>query len=113
MSMKNESGVRPVRYGLVVRPETVEKKKGSIHLPDEVVEKHKWRQSQAVVVAIGDLAFTMGTPGDAGYFEDRDAPKVGDTVFFREYNGQQVAEKDGERYLILQDSEILGVKLND
>nr|ASN63200.1 co-chaperonin GroES [uncultured virus] len=107
------NGRPPVRYGLVVRPETVEKKKGSIFLPDEVVDKHQWRQSQAVLVAMGDLAFTMGTPGNAGYFEDRDAPKVGDTVFFREYNGQQVAEKDGVRYLILQDSEILGVKLND
>jgi co-chaperonin GroES (HSP10) len=108
----NESGVRPVRYGLVVRPEKVENKKGSIHLPDEIVDKHKWRQSQATVIAIGDLAFTMGTPGSPEYFEDRDAPKVGDVVFFREYNGQQVAEKDGDRYLILQDSEIIGVKVD-
>jgi len=108
----NEAGFRPTRYSVLVRPEKVETKKGSVLLPDEIIEKEQWRQSQAVVVELGALAFTMGTPGSPEYFEDRDAPKVGDVVSFREYNGQQVAEKDGNRYLILQDSEILGV-VND
>lgn len=113
MTVKNEAGVRPTRYGLVVKPERAENKQGSVFLPDEVVDKHKWRKAQGEVIAIGDLAFTMGTPGTPAYFEDRDAPQVGDTVFFREYNGQQVAEVGEDRYLILQDSEIIGVKIND
>lgn len=113
MTVKNEAGVRPTRYGLVVKPERAETKKGNVLLPDEVVDKDKWRKAQGVVVAKGALAFTMGTPGTPEYFEDRDAPQVGDTVFFREYNGQQVAEVGEDRYLILQDSEIIGVKIND
>lgn len=110
---RNESGVRPLRYGLVVKPKRVEKKVGSIHLPDEQVDKDKWRQSRGEVIAIGDLAFTMGTPGQADHFIDRDPPKVGDVVIYREYNGQKVAEVGEDRYLILQDSEIIGVELND
>lgn len=113
--MKNESGVTPFRYGLIVKPIKVEEKtKGGLYIPDESKERQQWRQSRGEVVALGELAFSMGTPGTEAYFEDTTRPSIGDVVFFREYNGQSFfGPDDVTRYVMLQDSEILGIVNND
>lgn len=111
---KNESGVTPLRYGLIVEPVKVEEKTaGGIYLPDEGKERQQWRQTRGRVVALGELAFTMGTPGSGGFFEDKVRPQVGDLVAYREYQGQNFYAADNKtRFVMLQDSEVLGI-VND
>lgn len=115
MRLVNRSGITPLRYALVVEPVKVEEKtKSGIIIPDETKDRQQFRASRGEVVAIGELAFTMGTPGRAEYFEDRTRPQVGDTVAFREYSGQVFNGPDGmTKFVMLQDSEVIGIVNND
>jgi chaperonin GroES len=83
---------------LVKRTEEEETTAGGIVLPGSAAEK----PSQGEVIAVGP-----GKRQDSG---DQIAPdvKVGDTVIFGQYGGNEV-KIDGEEYLILSESDIFGV----
>jgi chaperonin GroES len=83
---------------LVKRKEEEETTAGGIVLPGSAAEK----PSQGEVIAVGP-----GKRQDSG---DQIAPdvKVGDTVIFGQYGGNEV-KIDGEEYLILSESDIFGV----
>ena len=83
---------------LVKRKEEEETTAGGIVLPGSAAEK----PSQGEVIAVGP-----GKRQDSG---DQIAPdvKVGDTVIFGQYGGNEV-KIDGEEYLILSESEMFGV----
>ena len=83
---------------LVQRKEEEETTAGGIVLPGSAAEK----PSQGEVIAVGP-----GKRQDSG---DQIAPdvKVGDTVIFGQYGGNEV-KIDGEEYLILSESDIFGV----
>ena len=80
------------------RQEEEETTAGGIVLPGSAAEK----PSQGEVIAVGP-----GKRQDSG---DQIAPdvKVGDTVIFGQYGGNEV-KIDGEEYLILSESDIFGV----
>ena len=83
---------------LVKRKEEEETTAGGIVLPGSAAEK----PSQGEVIAV-----SPGKRQDSG---DQIAPdvKVGDTVIFGQYGGNEV-KIDGEEYLILSESDIFGV----
>jgi|TARA_B100000886_G_C20415098_1_gene488916 chaperonin GroES len=83
---------------LVKRTEEEETTAGGIVLPGSAAEK----PSQGEVIAVGP-----GKKQDSG---EQIAPdvKVGDTVIFGQYGGNEV-KIDGEEYLILSESDIFGV----
>jgi len=83
---------------LVKRKEEEETTAGGIVLPGTAAEK----PSQGEVIAVG--------PGKRHDNGDQIAPdvKVGDTVIFGQYGGNEV-KIDGEEYLILSESDIFGV----
>ena len=83
---------------LVKRTEEEETTAGGIVLPGSAAEK----PSQGEVIAVGP-----GKRQDSG---DQIAPdvKVGDTVIFGQYGGNEV-KIDGEEYLILSENDIFGV----
>ena len=83
---------------LVKRKEEEETTAGGIVLPGSAAEK----PSQGEVIAVGP-----GKRQDSG---DQIAPdvKVGDTVIFGQYGGNEV-KIDGEEYLNLSESDIFGV----
>ena len=83
---------------LVKRKEEEETTAGGIVLPGSAAEK----PSQGEVIAVGP-----GKRQDSG---DQIAPdvKVGDTVIFGQYGGNEV-KIDGEEYLILSESDIYGI----
>ncbi|MDC2971785.1 MAG: co-chaperone GroES [Pseudomonadota bacterium] len=83
---------------LVKRTEEEETTAGGIVLPGSAAEK----PSQGEVIAVGP-----GKRQDSG---EQIAPdvKVGDTVIFGQYGGNEV-KIDGEEYLILSESDIFGV----
>lgn len=104
--MKNESGIYPVEYKILVRPiEVEEKTKGGIILPDETKERDQYAQMEGLIVAASPLAFTY----DDWKGQDDAKPKPGDRVLFAKYAGAVVTGKDGKKYRIINDKDACAV----
>lgn len=100
---KNTSGFNPLDLRVVVRPEEVETvTAGGIHLPASRIDKDKYAQTSAVLVAAGDNAFK-----DWG---DATRPKPGDRVTMAQYAGKMHKGKDGLDYRICNDSDVLALE---
>jgi chaperonin GroES len=97
--MKNESGLMVTGNKVLVRPFKIEEKTvGGIILPQKSQEKEQMAQQMGTLVEIGEYA--KSAPELHGI-------KVGDTVLFPRYQGQEFPI-DGVRYWILRVDSILG-----
>lgn len=94
--MENTSKIRPLGYRVLIKPDKIENKIGSIYIPDIAIEERKKEQIKGVIVAMGNRAF------DRVSFK----PKIGDSVYFSKYDGQDEVGKDGEDYRIINDDGI-------
>ena len=83
---------------LVRRIEGEEKTKGGLIIPDTAKEK----PSEGEVIAVGE-----GARKDSGELIPP-AVKAGDRILFGKWSGTEV-KLDGEDYLIMKESDILGV----
>ena len=93
------ANVRPLSDRILVkRVESETKTKGGIIIPDTAKEK----PIEAIVVSVGP-----GKVRDDGSRREI-ALKQGDRVLFGKYDGTEV-KVDGEDYLILRESDVLGV----
>lgn len=100
--MKNESGIMPMEYKVLVQPITVEKKTaGGIVLPDEVLEKNEYARTEGTLIDMSPLAFTYDD-----WPEGSRRPQPGDRVIFARYNAQEVKGRDGEKYWLMNDKSI-------
>lgn len=92
------SEIVPIRDKIVVKKiEDEPKTKGGLVIPDGSVE----RPTKGEVIAVGDGKLT-----DEGKVLPM-VVKKGDTVIFPKYSGHPL-KVNGEEFLILQESEILG-----
>jgi co-chaperonin GroES (HSP10) len=103
----NTSGIRPVQYMVLVKPDEVEKAtKGGIILPETKVEKDEFQRMEGLLVAVSPMAFTFKDwPDSAADMK----PKVGDRVTFARYNATELMGRDGGKYWLMKDESILGV----
>lgn len=102
---RNTSGIEPVEFKVVVRPRKAEEKVGSIHLPQQVVERDQHAAMEGTLVAVSPFAFTYEEwPASAR------KPEPGDTVIFARYSGINQKGADGESYRIMNDKDIVAVK---
>ncbi|MBP7856351.1 MAG: co-chaperone GroES [Prevotella sp.] len=85
--------VRPLADRVLVAPAPAEEKVGGIIIPDTAKEKPQ----RGTVVAAGN-----GTKDEAMVV------KVGDVVLYGKYAGTEF-ENDGEKYLMMRQSDILAV----
>jgi chaperonin GroES len=83
---------------LVRRIEGEEKTKGGLIIPDSAKEK----PSEGEVIAVGE-----GARKDSGELI-APAVKAGDRILFGKWSGTEV-KLDGEDYLIMKESDILGI----
>ncbi|MBC7104958.1 MAG: co-chaperone GroES [Firmicutes bacterium] len=91
--------IRPLGDRVVVKPLPMEERtKGGIVLPDTAKEKPQ----QGEVLAVGP-----GRLLDNGQRVAIDL-KVGDKILYSKYAGNEI-KMEGEEYLILRESDILGV----
>ena len=66
LGQPNPSGVIPVEYNIIVRPDPVEEKtKGGLYIPDEHREREEWASTKATVMAMSPMAFRKTANGDA------------------------------------------------
>ena len=91
--------VRPLHDRIIVqRLEEEEQRVGGIIIPDTAKEKPQ----QGKIIAVG-----KGRVEKDGKVTPLDV-KVGDTVLFGKYAGQEI-KIDGNEYLIIREEEVLGV----
>lgn len=100
----NFSGIRPVEFKVVVRPDKVEERsKGGVIIPDIARDMKQAAAVEGEIIAVSPLAFTYEK------WPDELKPKVGDRVFYAKYAGMKVTGRDGVEYLILSDKDIAAV----
>ena len=93
--------IRPLDDRVVVQPfEAEEKTRGGIVLPDTAREKPQ--QGKVIATGPGKLLEKTGERGKMSL-------KVGDAVFYGKYTGTEI-EIDGEKYVILRESDVLAVQ---
>ncbi len=98
----NESGITPMEFKVLIKPETVqEKSHGGIIIPDSAKEKAKFATMRGNLIAAGAIAFT-----DPNWLE---TPKIGEMVLFDRYAGGLVSGADGVEYRLINDKEIQAV----
>lgn len=91
--------LRPLADNIVVEPQTEEKTKGGIVLPESAKED---TPAQGKVIAVG--------PGRLTREGKRQKPEVkaGEKILFKKYAPTEV-EIDGQEYLILSESDVLAI----
>jgi chaperonin GroES len=91
--------IRPLHDRLIVRRiDSTEKTASGLYIPDTAQEKPQ----QGKVVAIG-----KGKILEDGSVRPLDV-KVGDTIIFGKYSGQEV-KVEGDEYLIMKEDDVYGV----
>ncbi len=98
--MKNQSGISPREYRVLVKPDKVEQKTaGGIYIPDQVNERNQMAECRGCLVDVGGIAFE----------EWPDAPRPGDRVLIAKYSGIVTKGADGEEYRVCNDKDITAV----
>lgn len=93
--------IRPLDDRVVVEPfEAEERTRGGIVLPDTAREKPQ--RGKVIATGPGKLLEKTGERGQMSL-------KVGDAVFYGKYSGTEV-EIDGDKYVILRESDVLAVE---
>ncbi len=93
-----KSKIKPLSDRVLVQPEPAEEKTSSgIIIPDSAKEKPQ----EGTVVAAGPGKVENGTKIDMSVSE-------GDKVLYGKYSGTEIT-LDGEEYLIMRESDILGI----
>ncbi len=93
--------IRPLDDRVVVEPfEAEERTRGGIVLPDTAREKPQ--QGKVIAAGPGKLLEKTGERGKMSL-------KVGDRVFYGKYSGTEI-ELEGEKYVILRESDVLAVQ---
>jgi co-chaperonin GroES (HSP10) len=96
----NDSGIHPKGARVLVLPEQVEKQsKGGIVFHDEAVKREEMAQTKGVVVEVGpDCWLDQNT---------QEWAKVGDTIVFGRYAGVFYDGKDGKKYRLINDLDVV------
>lgn len=104
----NESGLQPVEFKILIRPEEVEEtdqvmkaaRAAGIEIVHETKQREEMAQIKGVLVAVGGNAF-------ADWNEPK--PKVGDRIYFAKYAGINVPGTDGKKYRLTNDKDVSAI----
>lgn len=98
----NPSGIVPLDLRILVKPDPVEEvTKGGIILADTTKDRAKYAATSATLIAVGENAFREW--GEAR------KPKPGARVCYAQYAGAEQKGADGERYVVMNDADLLAV----
>lgn len=105
VSMINRSGINPTEFKVLVLPDNVEEKIGSVYIPDKAKDQEQFAQTRGRIVAASPLAFNYADDEDWAV-ANAEKPKVGDTVLYAKYAGFEIEGKDGVKYCMIVDKDI-------
>jgi chaperonin GroES len=104
MKVSNDSGITPLEYFVLIKPDEVEQKtKGGIFLPDQTLERNNLAQMTGILMAFGPLAFKYED------FENPLIPQIGQRVAFGRYSGVSLKGQDGIEYRLLKDGDLTAI----
>jgi co-chaperonin GroES (HSP10) len=103
----NASGFVPIDKRVLVLPDEAPVKIGSLYMPDSKVERDKFAQCDATLVAVGETAWAEATSEAARHGLEFTAPAAGDRVLIQKYGGTMLEGRDGKQYRIMNDDDIL------
>lgn len=111
----NESGINPVEFKVVIKPDDAEELTGRAKLivvPDTVRDRQAVAKCEGTLIAIGGRAFQDPDWGNP-------TPKIGDRVYFAKYAGIRFQKDNGEtdkhgrtvmtHYVLCNDKDIAGI----
>jgi len=96
----NPSGINPLDLRVLVKPDVVPEKIGSIIIADTEKERRQMAECRALLVAVGENAF-------AEIVGPR--PEPGQRVLIAKYAGIVTKGDDGEEYRLCNDADICAV----
>jgi co-chaperonin GroES (HSP10) len=99
-AVANPSGINPLDLRVLVKPDAVADKIGSIFIPDQERERRGMAECRATLVAVGQNAFSeiVGP-----------RPEPGQRVLIAKYAGIVTKGDDGEEYRLCNDADICAV----
>lgn len=108
---ENPCGIIPTGYHLVVLPEQIaEKTRGGIYIPDERRDRMQQVTTSATVIAVAPLAFTYNDK--AGSYPRSGWPghiaETGDRVILAKAAGLEIEGRDGLKYRLINDKDVIG-----
>lgn len=107
--MKNESGINPTEYKILILPKAVEEKTtGGIIIPDQTKDRDQFAQMEGVLIAASPLAFTYAQPREWTEGNGQ-PPEPGDRVLFAKYAGSVVKGRDGKDYRLVNDKDVAAI----
>lgn len=98
--VENTSGLTPIEFKILVLPDLIADKIGSLYIPDQKKERDQFAQFKGTLIATGGRAFEdCGEP----------SPQVGDRIYFARYAGKPVDGADGKSYRLINDRDVSAV----
>lgn len=107
--MADTPTICPIDKRVLVKPDEVAEKKGSIYLPQEYRGREQMAQTEGVLIAKGANAFAEAEAEAEARGRTADVPEVGDTVFIAKYSGI-VLKEDDEEYRLCNDEDVCGIR---
>lgn len=105
MMTSNPTGYHPTEYNVLIEPEEVAAKVGSIYIPDNTKDQEKFAQIRGRIVSASPLAFSYAS--DAEWEAAHAAkPAAGNLVLYAKYAGVNIKGKDGKEYRLVKDKDI-------
>lgn len=98
----NTSGIQPLDLKVLVLPDAVEEKKGSLYIPETAQEREKYAMLKGTLVAIGENAWEEAAARSPEFTR----PTPGDRILIAKYGGILVTGDDGKEYRLMNDSDV-------
>jgi len=100
---KDNIGIRATGHHILVKPDIIkEKTDGGIILVQETREQEQRAATQGILVGVGPSAWVDFADGEPW-------AQVGDYVSFAKFAGIEMDGADGEKYVLLNDQDVLAV----
>jgi co-chaperonin GroES (HSP10) len=103
--LRNDAGIWPVEFKVLIEPLAVQEKIGSVWMPDSAKDKEKFAQVKGRIIACSPHAFSY-VDDEAWVDVVGEKPHAGDLVLYAKYAGVWVKGKDGKDYLLINDKDV-------
>jgi chaperonin GroES len=99
----NPSGFEPLDKRVLVLPDPVKEKEGSLFLPDSVKEQNKWAQVKGTLIAVGETAWSEAVDDARRHGATFTPPQPGARIMYGKYSGTSIKGDDGRDYQVMND----------